>query len=68
MLRCHGDDDAFDFVGYGEMCCFIPYLHGLNGLRPRVVKLSSLTNRKTTRAQNKHLRHLHSHSKQHVIQ
>lgn len=39
------------------------YLHGLDGLRSRVVKLTSLTNREATRTQYKHLWNLRRHKK-----
>lgn len=39
------------------------YLHGLDGLRSRVVKLTSLTNREATRTQYKHLWNLSRHKK-----
>lgn len=38
-------------------------LHGLDGLRSRVVKLTSLTNREATRTQYKHLWNLRRHKK-----
>lgn len=47
--------------GLEVRCCVIPYLHGLDCLRSRVVKLSSLTDRQTTRTQYEHLGHLHLH-------